>query len=679
MYKKTRVRRILEYLRDGLSVREIARILHVSRNTISRIQMSAKQSIRSLEELLELEDDVLYEMFFPEKFDQSPIYADINYSYVHNELKKTGVTLKLLWEEYCEKCRKESVLPCSYSSFTRGYKSYTTSKSYTSAIKHRPGEAIEVDWAGPMMKYRSRDTGKDIPVHLFVATLPYSQYVYVEGTESMSEKDWLTCHVNMFRYFGRSPIKIICDNLKTAVIKHPRKAPAVINESYLSLAEHISVAIIPTQIKKPKQKASVEGSVGKITMHVIAKLRNEEFTSLKELNAAILKVLDEFNNKPFQKRSGSRKSVYETEEKPCMRELPMMPYEVCEWSYGHRVGPDSHIWFSKCQYVLLFAGIFLSSIIFLFGSLFLPLLDQFKAKILDSEFCTYQYLLKEPVETEIDGAEQYAVKTLENEKGEKLTVYGVQSDSIYIDAQKLKKLTGNQVLFSNSYYEKYRIKDGESVKLKEEFTSKKYSLVSEGEFEYPASLAIFMNIDQFRALFDLDDDYYSGYFSDKELTDISETDIATVITEDDLLTTSNQLEDSMGNAFRMFLAFSIIMFILMVFLLAKLVTERNAYAISMLKILGYSNREAGSLYQTSTGIVVVISLILSGVLGLEMIKWIYQIMMQSFTGWMTFYAAPWGIPVLVGTGLVCYGLVSMILLRRIRKIPMSNALKDAEM
>ena len=121
------------------------------------------------------------------------------------------------------------------------------------------------------------------------------------------------------------------------------------------------------------------------------------------------------------------------------------------------------------------------------------------------------------------------------------------------------------------------------------------------------------------------------------------------------------------------------MFILMVFLLAKLVTERNAYAISMLKILGYSNREAGSLYQTSTGIVVVISLILSGVLGLEMIKWIYQIMMQSFTGWMTFYAAPWGIPVLVGTGLVCYGLVSMILLRRIRKIPMSNALKDAEM
>ena len=276
------------------------------------------------------------------------------------------------------------------------------------------------------------------------------------------------------------------------------------------------------------------------------------------------------------------------------------------------------------------------------------------------------------------GAEKYAVKTLQNEKGESLTVYGVQQDSAYVDTQKLKGLTGNKVLFSNSYYEKYRIKNGAAITLKEEFTSDKYKVISKDQFDYPAGLAVFMNIDQFRELFELDNDYYSGYFSNEELTDIAETKIATIITEEDLLTTSHQLEDSMGAAFTIFLIFSIIMFILMVFLLAKLVTERNASAISMLKILGYSNREAGSLYQASTGIVVVISLILSGFLGLEMIRWIYQIMMQSFTGWMTFYAAPWGIPVLVGTGMLSYFLVSAILMRRIRKIPMSNALKDAE-
>ena len=134
----------------------------------------------------------------------------------------------------------------------------------------------------------------------------------------------------------------------------------------------------------------------------------------------------------------------------------------------------------------------------------------------------------------------------------------------------------------------------------------------------------------------------------------------------------------MGGAFTLFLIFSIIMFVLMIFLLAKLVTERNAYAISMLKILGYTNREAGSLYQRATGIVVVISLVLSGFLGLRMIRVIYQLLMQSFNGYMTFYAAPWGIPVLVGTGIACYGLVSMILMRRIRKIPMTHALKDGD-
>ncbi|MDO5491950.1 MAG: ABC transporter permease, partial [Bacillota bacterium] len=333
---------------------------------------------------------------------------------------------------------------------------------------------------------------------------------------------------------------------------------------------------------------------------------------------------------------------------------------------------------NRSTYLLLFAGIFLSSIIFLFGSLFLPLLDQFKAQILDSEFCRYQYVLKDKAETEVPGAEKYAVTTLENGNGEKITVYGVQKDSVYIHDQRLAGLTGNDVLFSNGYYEKYGIRDGDAVVMGEEFTSKKYALTAEGAFEYPASLCIFMNIDQFREIFDTEDSYYSGYFSDTELTDIPESDLATVITEEDLLTTSNQLEDSMGLIFLLFLVFSIIMFVLMIFLLAKLVTERNAYAISMLKILGYTNREAGRLYQSATGIVVVISLVLSGLLGLELIRGIYRLLMQSFNGYMTFYAAPWGIPVLVGTGIACYGFVSLILMRRIRKIPMTYALKDAD-
>lgn len=333
---------------------------------------------------------------------------------------------------------------------------------------------------------------------------------------------------------------------------------------------------------------------------------------------------------------------------------------------------------NKSTYFLLFAGIFLSSVIFLFGSLFLPLLDQFKTTIQESEFCNYQYVLKEPVSTDVKGAEKYAVTTLENERGEKLTVYGVQEDSEYLDTSRIKELEGNHVLLSNSYFDKYGIDAGTELVLSEEFTSDKYSLIAEDEYDYPASLAVFMTIDQFRELFDLKDDYYSGYFSNDELEDIPESKIAAVITEEDLLTTSNQLEDSMGGAFRLFLYFSIVLFILMVYLLAKLVTERNAYAISMLKILGYTNREAGRIYNRATGIMVVISLVLSGFLGLRLIKVIYYVMMQSFSGWLTFYIAPWGVPVLIATGIACYLLVSLILMRRIRKIPMTNALKDAD-
>jgi len=333
---------------------------------------------------------------------------------------------------------------------------------------------------------------------------------------------------------------------------------------------------------------------------------------------------------------------------------------------------------NRATYLILFVGIFLSSVVFLFGSLFLPLLDQFKYQIMDSEFCSYQYVLKDPVDTEVHGAEKYAMTTLKNERDEDLTIYGIQPDSAYLDTAALRKLMADRVLISDSLADKYGIETGSEILLSEEFTSGRYTFKVDGVYDYPASLAVFMTIDQFRDVFDLDDDYYTGYFANEELTDVPESKIATVITEEDLLTTSNQLRDSMGGAFRLFLIFSIVLFILMIYLLAKLVTERNSYAISMLKILGYTNREAGRLYNHATAIVCVISLVLSGVLGLRLIKVLYYAMMRSFNGWLTFYAAPWGVPVLIATGIGCYALVSLILMRKIRRIPMTDALKDVE-
>jgi len=333
---------------------------------------------------------------------------------------------------------------------------------------------------------------------------------------------------------------------------------------------------------------------------------------------------------------------------------------------------------NKSTYAVLFAGIFFASFIFLFGSLFAPLLQNFKANVQESKICDYQYVLKEEVETDDPEAEKYAVYTLENERGEKITVYGVEADSKYVDMKEIGAASGSGVIASDGYIEKYGLKEGEEITLKEEFNSDRYYFKIRGEYYYPAALCIFMTRDRFNEIFGMDEGYFSGYFSDRELADIDETDIATIITEKDLTVMANQLEDSMGLVFSMFLAFSVVIFLLMIYLLARLITERNTYAISMLKILGYTDREAGRLYNSATLVMTVISFILSGVLGIAGIKIIYYIMMKAFAGWLTFYVAPWGVPLLIVTGVLCYFLVNFIIMRRIRRIPMADALKDVE-
>lgn len=144
------------------------------------------------------------------------------------------------------------------------------------------------------------DTGELITVYLFVGTLPYSQYTYVEPTLDMKSDTWLRCHMNMFEYFGGTTIRLISDNLKTGVISHPKEGDIVLNEQYESLANHYVMAVMPAQVRKPKQKAAVEGAVGKIAMAVIAPLRNEIFTTMGELKAAIREKLEFYNAKPFQ-------------------------------------------------------------------------------------------------------------------------------------------------------------------------------------------------------------------------------------------------------------------------------------------------------------------------------------------------------------------------------------------
>lgn len=190
---------------------------------------------------------------------------------------------------------------------------------------------------------------KELPIYLLQLYL-IAKKTYVEATTKMDEENWIRCNVNMLHYFNGVPLKMVCDNLKTAVTSHPLKGEVILNEEYLTFAEYYNTAILPTNVRKPKEKASVEGSVGKIATKIIAKLRNEKFYSLKSLNKAIRIALEEFNNMKFQKRNGSRNTIYEMEEKPFMNPLPLVKYEVCSWAYNHKVAFNSHVYYKNNWY-----------------------------------------------------------------------------------------------------------------------------------------------------------------------------------------------------------------------------------------------------------------------------------------------------------------------------------------
>lgn len=350
MAKHRNAKLIIELSAKNMSRREIARTRHISTHTIKEVLDRASEKGVGWGDVSLLGDDEIAAMLFPEEREAEEAVARPDYGYVHSELRKVGVNLKLLWEEYRDECAESGKASVSYVTFTRGYADYAVSKNVTNHLNHKPGQAMEVDWSGSTMRLVDPVTGEVSKVRLFVAVLPYSQYTYVEATLDMRQNTWLLCHVRAYEFFGGVAVRLICDNLKTGVTKHPKEGEVVLNEAYEALGRHYVCAIMPTGVAKPKQKASVEGGVGKIATAVIAKLRDRQFATLGELNAAIMERLDEYNARPFQKREGSRKLVFEEVERPMLAPLPATPFEVCDWVYGRKVNLNFHVVYGTNRY-----------------------------------------------------------------------------------------------------------------------------------------------------------------------------------------------------------------------------------------------------------------------------------------------------------------------------------------
>jgi transposase len=343
----TNYREILRLNNQGISQRSIAVSCECSRNTVSSALKRAEECGLSWPLPQGMSDNELIKLLFPARV--LPTSRRLpDYEHIHKEMAKSGVTLSLLWNEYCEACRLSNEIPFMYTQFCKYYRDYANTTKATMHIDHKPGEKLEVDWAGQTASIIDSDTGEAIDTYVFVAVLSCSQYAYVEAFLSQNQENWISAHVNAYNFFGGVTRILVPDNLKTGVERVSWYTP-VINKTYHEMAEHYGTAVIPARVRKPKDKPNAEGAVGIISTWIIAALRHQQFFSLRELNEAIREKLYEFNSKPFQKKPGSRLSTFLEEEKYALLPLPSVPYEMAIWKIA-TVQFNYHICVDKMNY-----------------------------------------------------------------------------------------------------------------------------------------------------------------------------------------------------------------------------------------------------------------------------------------------------------------------------------------
>ena len=391
------------------------------------------------------------------------------------------------------------------------------------------------------------------------------------------------------------------------------------------------------------------------------------------------------------------------------------------------------------NYLVLFIGIIFANLLLMFGLLLPSALSHYQVEIQNNMLAKYQYMLQIPVSavsgnkfdglisllefymdsrTDNEDAEKfsaYSLNTLPGKyKSEEVLLYGIEPDSRYVaidfndtkdtyessenttDTKDKKDEAGNKVkadnentanaekesaavYISSAYADKFLLHVGDTITLKEKYEKEKYSFKIAGVYAYTAALCVFMPRSELNDIFDLGEDYYSGYFSDTELTDIKSQYIGSVVDLDALTKISRQLDVSMGSMMGMVNGFAIVIYMVLIYLLSKIIIEKNAQSISMVKILGYTNGEISRLYILSTSMVVVLCLLLSLPLETVIMKVLFrEMMLSSISGWITLWIDPMIYLQMFASGIVTYTVVALLEFRRIKKVPMDEALKNVE-
>lgn len=329
---------ILRLSHNGYSLRQIAESTGHSHHTVKNVLDLAEKNCVNWPLDDSITNSELEKLFYPERKTAGSHYAEPNYDYIHKELSKKGVTLTLLWQEYCEHAYANGETPYMSTQYGDKYRRWARATKATMRVTHKPRDTMQVDWAGGTIPYFDSITGEEYKAYLFVAALPCSNYLYVEACTDMKQENWLMCHVHAYEYFGGVTRILVPDNLKTGVTANTRYETQL-NQSYQELAEYYGTAIVPARVRKPQDKGLVERSVGFSTTWITAALREHKFFSFSEVKEAVAERLEFINTKPFQKRPGNRRNAYLAEEKEFMLPLPKQPYEPSVWKQ-QTVGND---------------------------------------------------------------------------------------------------------------------------------------------------------------------------------------------------------------------------------------------------------------------------------------------------------------------------------------------------
>jgi transposase len=342
------MRKIREALRlraSGLSNRKIAASIGVGATAAGEYIRRARRAGLSWPLPDDLSDEALEQRLFPApQTAQAKERPQPDWPAIHHELRKPGVTLSLLWEEY------RAIHPdgYGYSQFCEIYRRWKGRLSPTMRQTHVAGDKMFVDYAGQTIEVMDGLTGEVHDVQLFVATLGASSYTYAEATLTQSLSDWTGSHVRAFSFFGGVTAQVVSDNLKAGITKACFYEPTV-NRTYADLAAHYDTAVVPARPYKPRDKAKVEVGVQVAERWILAALRNRCFFSLAELNAAIRELVDKLNNRVTRHLGSSRRALFEELDRPALKALPQEPYEYAAWKEC-RVGLDYHVEVEKHYY-----------------------------------------------------------------------------------------------------------------------------------------------------------------------------------------------------------------------------------------------------------------------------------------------------------------------------------------